>query len=185
MQKFIDYLVGDDKELPTNWDEIYSEYITLRENKNTFFILQLVKELMYLKNKAFIIATCIEVLVNENVPELAQELKDAGCRGRFDWDDPIGYSNDIRAAYSECKRINQQVRRKQKDLDDYNKEYGGSSAVTRKHFDDYAVEITRFFKIHIDFEIITVARWCSYVNKFEAYCEVKNSEKDAVWQKTE
>src|SRR6187401_1402794 len=98
------------------WENIYSEYIGLRENKSTGYILGMIKEISYLNTKVFIISKCVEVLALEYSRELVMELKQCGCKGKFDWSQPVAYSNDLRAAVSYSKKYLMSVKRKEQEL---------------------------------------------------------------------
>src|SRR5262245_16073862 len=102
MNPFISYLTGEEP-VPDNWDDIYSEYIGLRENKSTSIVLDLIKEIIRFNSKIFIIETCVKVLANKYYRDLAIELKQCGCRGKFDWSNPIEYSTDLKAAISKAQ----------------------------------------------------------------------------------
>lgn len=173
MSQFINCLLGEET-LP-EWEDIYSEYVGLRENKSTHFILDMVKDITWLQTKQYLINKIIPVLAIEYSRELVNELKLLGCRGKFDWSNKEQYSNDLRAAATYAKTFNNKIKRKEKELDEYTNRYGATS-VQRKDFEVWAVTFMEHFKVHIDFEIITVARWCVMINEYEKFCEVKNAE---------
>jgi len=159
------------------WENIYSEYIGLRENKSSTYILGMIKEISYLNTKCFIISKCVEVLAVEYSRELVMEVKQCGCRGKFDWSKPVEYSNDIRAAISYSKKFIVAVKRKEQELEDYYKRHGGG-AIQRKDFDIWAVTLSKFMGFHVNYDIVTVSDWCHMMNSYERYCEVANAQQN-------
>lgn len=157
------------------WDNIYSEYIGLRENKSASYVLGVIKEISYLQTKVFIISKCVEVLAVERSEELVQELKQCGCKGKFDWSNPVQYSNDLRSAISYSKKYIVQVKRKESELEDYYKRHGGG-AIQRKDFDIWAVTLSKFMAFRVDYDVLTVAEYCHMMNSYERYCEVSHAE---------
>lgn len=181
MNEFLKHLLGDE-ELPEWWDSVYSEYIGLRENKSSSFILELIKEIIHLQTKKFVIIKCVEVLSTQYSRDLVQELKLCGCRGAFDWSNKAGYSNDLRAANAYAKRYNSQIFRKEQELENYNKKHGGGSA-TRKDFEVWKVTLSMHNKYRIDFNSTTVSEWCILMNEYDKYCEVVNAENENLLNK--
>lgn len=165
--------VGGDE----SWENIYSEYIGLRENKSASYVLGIIKEISYLNTKVFIISKCVEVLAVEYSRELVMEIKQCGCKGRFDWSDPVKYSNDLRAAISYSKKYIISVQRKEKELEDYYKRHGGG-AIQRKDFDIWAVTLTKFLGEYMDYDKVTVAFYCHAMNSYERYCEVAHADQN-------
>lgn len=173
MSQFIRLLLGEES-IP-EWEEVYSEYIGLRENKSTSFILDLLKSITYLNTKQYIITKCVEVLASEYNRDLVNELKLAGCKGKFDWSNKAGYSSDLRAALSYSKKFNTQIKKKEKELADYNTKYAGE-AIERKHFDIWGVTLSKYLGFRVDFEVVTVSEYCQMMNQYERFCEVMNAE---------
>lgn len=159
------------------WENIYSEYIGLRENKSASYVLGCIKEISYLNTKVFIISKCVEVLAYEYSSELVMELKQCGCKGKFDWSMPVLYSNDLRAAMSYGKKYMKQAERKEKELEDYYKRHGGG-AIQRKDFDIWAVTLSKFMGFRVDYDSVTVAEYCHMMNSYERYCEVSHAEQN-------
>lgn len=180
MSQFIRCILGE--EIIPEWEEVYSEYIGLRENKSSSFILDLLKDITYLKTKQFIIIKCVEVLANTYNRELVMEVKQCGCKGKFNWADKIDYSNDLKAALSYAKRYNSQMARKEKELDDYNKRHGGKS-IERKDFDIWGITLGKYLGFRIDFDVVSVSEWCAMMNQYERYCEVENAEQNNLLNK--
>lgn len=172
MNHFIKVLLGEEG-LP-EWEEIYSEYIGLRENKSTSFILELLKSITYLQTKQYIIQKCVEVLAHTYSRDLVNELKLTGCKGKFDWSDQSSYSNDLRAAISYGKRFNTQIAKKEKELEDYNKRYGGES-IKRKDFDIWGITLSKYLGFRVDYDVVCVSEFCQMMNQYERYCEVENA----------
>lgn len=186
MSRFIDMILGNKTLLP-EWEEIHNEFIGLRESKGGSFILNLIKDITYLHNKQFIIFECIRFIVKFSeagvyARDLCIELKLAGCKGKFDWADKVGFSNDLRAANSYGKRFNSQIKRKELELEEYNKKHGGE-ALTRRMFDDWQIELTKFLHVYVDYDVITVSSWCAMMNKYDKYAEVKNAENNNLLNK--
>lgn len=159
------------------WEEIYSEYIGLRENKSSSYILSMLKEITFLQTKVFIINKCVEVLAVTYSRDLVNELKQTGCKGRFDWSDKAGYSNDLKAAISYSKKYKNQFEKKEKELEDYYKRHGGG-VIQRKDFDIWAVTLSKFMGFRVDYDVITVSEYCVMMNQYERYCEVQHAEEN-------
>src|SRR5687768_12404491 len=104
MARFIEYHVGE-KVPPKNWEDIYNEYMSLRENKQSLYILNLMKEIVFLKSKHFIISKCVEVLALAHVPELIKELKMYGYHGEYSDTNKATYSRDLARVATGAKRL--------------------------------------------------------------------------------
>lgn len=164
------------------WDQIYSEYIGLRENKSASYVLDMVKEITYLQTKVFIINKCVEVLAITYSRDLVNELKLAGCRGKFDYSNKEQYSNDLRAATSFSKKYIGQIRRKETELKEYYIRHGGG-VVQRKDFDIWAVTLSKFMGFRVDYDVVTVSEYCHMMNQYERYCEVSHAENNNLIKK--
>lgn len=184
MNPFIKALLGDLSEVGSFWEDIYNEYIGLRENKSSSYILSLMKEITYLQTKVFIITKCVEVLAQTYSRELVMEVLQCGCKGKFDYSDFTSYSNDLRAAISFSKKYVGQIQRKEKELTDYQLRHGGK-IIERKEFDIWAITLGKFMGFRIDYDVVSVAEFCHMMNQYERYCEVENSKTNPIWQRTE
>lgn len=167
-------MVLNETTLPENWDDIYSEYIGLRESKGSSFILDLLKDITYMQTKQFIINECVKLLAMVYSRELVIELKILGCKGKFDWSDAGQYSADLRAAISYAKKFNSQIAKKEKELEDYNKRYAGKG-IERKDFDIWGITLSKYLGYRVDYSQVTVSEWCAMMNQYERYCEVENA----------
>lgn len=157
------------------WEQIHAEYIGLRENKSTSYILDMIKEISHLETKVFIIEKTVEVLAHTYSRELVMELKQTGVKGSFNWSDKKTYSNDLRAAISYGKKYKVQAARKDKELKAYYTRHGGG-ALQMKDFEVWAVTLGKYFEYHIDYDVITVARFCHMMNQYDRYCEVEHAQ---------
>lgn len=185
MNSFIKALLGDKdtlSEIGSFWEDIYNEYIGLRENKSSSYILSLMKEITYLQTKVFIITKCCEVLASTYSRELVMEVLQCGCKGKFDYSDPVAYSNDIRAAISFAKKYVGQISRKEKELKDYQERHGGK-VIERKEFDIWAITLGKWMGYRIDYNVVTVSEWCHMMNQYEKYCEVENGDQNNLMNK--
>lgn len=176
MSAFISCLMNE-VEKPDNWDDIYSEYIGLRENKSSLFILSLMKDIAYLKTKHFIINKCCEVLAIAYSKELVDELKKYGFRAEYNWDNKSTYSRDLKSALSGAKKLITLWQRKEQELEQYQKKHAGKE-VQKKDFFIWAITLGKFLGFRIDLEMVTVAEWCEMLNQYERYCEVENSKQN-------
>lgn len=182
MNSFIKALLGDLSEVGSFWEDIYNEYIGLRENKSSSYILGLMKEITYLQTKVFIITKCVEVLATTYSRELVMEVLQCGCKGKFDYSDFVSYSNDLRAAVSFAKKYVGQQQRKEKELDEYQKRHGGK-VIERKEFDIWAVTLGKWMGFRVDYDVVTVTEFCHMMNAYERYCEVENAEQNNLIKK--
>lgn len=174
MSTFITALLGE-VNLP-DFEELYSEYIGLRENKSASYLLSLINEIDYMRSKQFVIFKLVEVLAEFYDIRLVTELKNKGCRGKFNPDDPISFSNDLKAAYNYGKRFNGLIKAKEKEISDFNARNGGNGKIDRKFFEDLAATLEKYYGHYIDYDVLTVARFVSKWNQYDRYCEVMNAE---------
>lgn len=178
MEKFMGYLL-DEESRPDEWADIYAEYIGLRENKSSLFVLGLMREIVYLKTKNFIINKCCEVLAVAPSPELIAELKAYGFRGAYDWNNKSTYSRDLRAALSGAKKLITLWQRKEEELERYQARHAGKE-LSKKDFYVWAVTLSEFMKFRVDLSVTMVAEWCEMLNKYERYCETANAQQNNI-----
>lgn len=182
---FMDWLLQDSTPpvpQPENWEDIYSEYISLRENKSALFIMSLVKEIAFLKAKYNIVEQCCKLLSicfdNALISEtevLKDTLRRENYRFPFDLKDAAGFSSNIRAVLSANKKKITTWQRKEQDLKAYQDKHAGK-AWDRKTFYVWAVTLGEKRGTRVDLETITVAEWCIMMNQYEKYCEVVNAQ---------
>lgn len=185
MIQFISWLL-EDEQRPEFWDDLYSEYISLRENKSANFVLSLVKDITYLKAKYNIVTTCCDMLnvCFQNVLiEPAEILKDTlrryNFRYPFDLKDPVAFSANIRAVLSANKKTITTWQRKEKELEIYQEKHKGKPW-DRKAFYMWAIAIGEKRQARVDLETVCVAEWCLMMNDYEKYCEVMNAQNNKV-----
>ena len=181
MVEFIEWFL-DEKPKPDNWDDIYSEYISLRENKSALYVLGLIKEITYLKAKYNIVEeackmllVCFEHVLIDAAKEVVSVLRLYNFRQPFDISNAMLFSRDIRAVLSMNKKTITTWQRKEKELDEYQKKHTGA-AWDRKAFYIWAVTLGEYQKYRVDLEVVTVAEWCALMNNYEKYCEVLNAQ---------
>lgn len=167
---------------PEDWDDLYSEYIGLRENKSSLYILGIIKEIAYLKAKYQIVEQsctmlnlCFENTLLEQAKELKDILKQYNFRFAFDMLKPELFARDIRATLSGNKKTITTWQRKEKELEDYQKKHSGD-VWKKKDFYIWAVTLSEHQGYRINLEDIFVAEWCQLLNKYEQYCEVKTAQ---------
>lgn len=182
MSVFISWLL-EEQPKPFNWQEVYAEYIGLRENKNSQAILELVKEISYLETKKFITDKLLEVLFDIPSPLLISELKGLGWRGSFNWNDREKYYSELNAIKSASKRLITQISRKANELKIFQEKYGGKT-YDRREFNSTAILLGKYMGYRIDLNVTTIVEWCEMLNSYDRYCEIKNSEANNIWQKT-
>lgn len=175
MNQFITAWQGDLSFVGAAWDDIHNEYLSLRENKRSGYILDLMKEITYLQTKAFIVVESCKLLAVHYSRELVTEIKLVGCKGKFDFSDKATYSANLEAAIMKATQYKNQAARKEKELEDYQKKHGGTK-VDRKEFDIWAVTLSKHNNFYVDFDIISPARFCLMMNEYDRYCEVYNAE---------
>lgn len=185
MSSFIDWFLQENLEenpVPDNWDDILNEYMSLRENKSSMYMLHLIKEITFLKTQYQIIEQacnslliCFDNRFTKGVDELRNILRQYNHRYKFDIVDEAGFSRDIRATLSSNKKLISTWQRKEKEIEDYKAKHKGNEW-TRKSFYVWAVTLGEHRGDRVDLEIVTVAEWCIMLNKYEAYCEVQMAE---------
>lgn len=187
MSRFLDYLFGEVK--PPEWDDIYSEYIGLRENKSSLFILTLMKEIKYLQTKYFIIekacttaativATCPPDMMPD-ISELIKVIKEYGFRGEYNVKNRSTFTRDIKNVLSQIKKLVTTWQVKEQELRDYEKKHAGKE-VGRKDFNVWAITLGKYLGYRVDLGATMVAEWCTMMNEYERYCEVENSKQNNI-----
>ncbi len=182
----MDWLLQDGNppaQRPDNWEDIYSEYIGLRENKSALFILSLIKDITFLKAKYNIVEQCCKLLtvcfdnvLIAEVETLKDTLRMENFRFAFDLKDPGTFTANIKAVLSANKKKITTWQRKEKELKEYQEKHAGK-AWDRKSFYVWAVTLSDYKGgSRVDLEIITVAEWCIMMNNYERYCEVVNAQ---------
>lgn len=181
MGQFIPWFL-EEAPRPEYWEDLYNEYMSLRENKSSLYMLGLVKEITYLKAKYNIIIECCNLLnvcfkhtLLEPTVQLRATLKLYGFRQPFDLANEMTFSRDLRAVLSLNKKTISTWQRKEKELEGFQAKHTGK-AWTRKDFYVWAVTLTEYMGHRVDLDEITVAEWCIMLNKYERYCEVKTAE---------
>lgn len=175
MSQFISALLG--KTIIEGFEKIYSEYIGLRENKSATYLLSLINEIDYMRSKQFVIFKVVEVLAEIYDIRLVAELKNKGCKGKFNPDNKEQFSNDLRAAVTYGKRFNGLIKIKEKEIEVFKSKSGGQE-VNEKFFEDLAATLEKYYGHYIDFDTLTVARFVSKWNQYDKYCEVMNAEQN-------
>lgn len=172
----------DEEPKPEDWNDLYSEYIGLRENKSSLYILGLIKEIAYLKAKYQIVnqacvmmMLCFENTLIEQHKELKDILKQYNFRFAFDMCKPDQFNRDIRATLSGNKKTITTWQRKEKELEDYQKKHSGD-VWKKKDFYIWAITLGEYQGYRIELENTFVAEWCQLLNKYEQYCEIKNAQ---------
>lgn len=187
MNQFLAALLGDRSFITVDqWEDIHNEYVSLRENKQSSYILDLIKEITYLQTKEFIIIKCVQVLAKVYSRELVMELKQCGCKGKFDFSNTAGYSADLKAALSFAKKYAGQIIRKEKDLKEYRDRHAGE-VTDRKFFDSVAITLWRFMGSRVDYNTVTVLEWCNMMNEYDRHCEAsqQNQSQEIAYDKKE
>lgn len=181
MSDFIPWFL-EESPRPDNWEDLYFEYVSLRENKSSLYVLGVLKEITYLKVKHKLVEECCKILnvcfqhvLTEPAKELKATLKAYGFRFAYDLADEAAFSRDIRATLSQNKKTIQAWERKEKELDQYQAKHTGQ-AWTRKDFYVWAVTLSEHTKNRVDLDVITVAEWAIMLNRYEKYCEVANAQ---------
>jgi hypothetical protein len=173
MNQFLSWLCSEEPK-PDNWEDIYNEYMSLREHKDGEFILEIIKEIGYLETKLYITSSICDFLSYSYDRDLVNELKGLGYKGKFDWSNKAQYFSDLKAVISSSKKLIGQIDRKNKELDKYRAKYSGED-INRNQFIADSVTIGKYLTYRVDFEAISVAEWCHMINSYNKYCEVKNA----------
>lgn len=174
MDQFLRILFQEEEQ-PAWWEDLYADYLSQRENQESQYVLGLLKDIASLHNQFIILSKIAEILPHFCSDVFITELRQAGISGAFNPDYPEQYQQDCRAAKSQIKRIKSQIRLKEKELDDYRNSFKGEQ-MSRKTFEEYATIYSKFMGDMIDFEKISVARWCSIANKYDTHVEVMNAQ---------
>lgn len=185
MTPFIDWFLNENQEnnpSPDNWEDILNEFMGLRENKGSRYMLDMIKDITFLKAKYQIIEqSCTTLLIcfkhklEQEAKELVNVLKQYNHRYKFDLADEKMFSMNIRAVLSANKKLISTWQRKEKEFEDYKKKHTGNEW-TRKSFYVWAVTLGEHRKDRVDLDFVTVAEWCIMLNQYESYCEVINAQ---------
>src|SRR5688572_5571658 len=135
MTPFMDWFLGENLETnprPDNWEDIFNEYMSLRENKSSAYMLNLAKEITFIKAKYQIVehtcktlVVCFEHHFISSAAELVAILKQYNHRYKFDLKDEKSFSQNIRATLSSNKKLISTWQRKESELEDYQKKHAG------------------------------------------------------------
>ena len=183
MSVFLDWMF-EEQPRPDNYEDIYYEYASLRENKNSKFVLELIKEISYLETKVFLASRLVQQLSDIYSRDLVMELKSLGFKGTFNWSNKEKYYADLSAIVSNIKRYIHQLNKKQLELKQIENRHGASK-LERRDFDIWAITLWKYMGSRVDFGVIMISEWCFMMNDYERYCEVENAKVENVWQKTE
>jgi len=181
MVQFMAWLL-EEEPLPECWNDLYSEYISLRENKGSQYILSLVKEIVFLKAKYQIVEQCCTTLLicfkNVLLPsyqELKEVLRWYNFRQALPMDNEALFTRDVRAILSANKKMITTWQRKEQELKEYQEKHSGKSW-DRKAFYVWAITLGEHQGYRVDLDVTTVAEWCHLLNNYEKYCEVVNAQ---------
>jgi hypothetical protein len=181
MDLFLRYLFNEEPR-PDDWQDIYSAYIGLRENKSTSFILNLQKQIFVIRSKQQItdslckvMLICFDHTLRLERKEVKEQLRLQGYSYPFDFDSPKEFAANIRAVYSRNKKGNLDAIRMEKELAEYEKRYAGKE-LSWKDFYIWAVTLSQHFGYRVGLETVTVTEWCTMQNQYEQYCEVQNAQ---------
>lgn len=184
MSVFIGWFL-DETPRPDYWEDLYSEYISLRENKSSLYILGLIKEITGLKSKYKIVGEactmltlCFDNQLIEAAATIRAILREYNHRQAFDMSNPAHFSRDIRAVLSGNKKLITTWQRKEQELQVYQDKHAGK-AWDRKGFFVWAITLGEHQKYRVDLDIVTVAEWCMMLNQYEKYCEVVNAQQNS------
>lgn len=184
MDKFIDCLIDNDftglgkgsqTELLLAWVEVFNEFSSLRQNSQSEEIFVLLKNIFSIEEKIKIIGYCVDILWVVYNRDIANELKELGFNVKLDWSNKQSYYKDLNSVITKAKSLNVKLQQHQKELDLLTNKHKGNSW-KRKDFTSINTNLAKFMNFHINNSIISVADWCDMVNKYEAYCEVVNTE---------
>lgn len=176
MSQFITYLLNE-MQRPDNWEELHSEYIGLRENKNSKYMLTLLKDIAVLKAQYQIVLDSVKILTVQKVDDLVAILKSYGFRKPYDWNSPGSYSADLKSALSGAKRWISQWEEKEKELEKLTERYAGKE-MQRKDYYVHAITLGTWRKVHVDLDQISAAEWCLMCNQYEQFCEAENAKRN-------
>lgn len=179
MDTFRDAMFAEKQGRPTPawYEDVNNEYMSMRENKNSKYVLELMIEITQLSSTLFCISQCLSVLEVRYNRDLVNELKQEGCTGRFDWSKKDQYYGDLKAAASRSKRLISQRNRLQEELDAFHAKYSAGD-ITPDYFDEWAVELWKFMGDQVRLDTTTVSVWCKLMNKYDAYQEVMNAQQN-------
>jgi len=184
MVPFIGWLLQETPR-PDYWDDLYAEYISLRENKSSLYILGLVKEISFLKAKYQIVQQCCTMMMVcftsvliAQYEEVKDILRQYNYRHPFPMDNEVNFSRDIRAVLSANKKTITTWQRKEQELNEYQQKHDGKGW-DKKGFYVWAITLGEHQGYRVDLEITTVAEWCQLLNQYEKYCEVVNAQQNS------
>jgi len=184
MTPFIGWLL-EETERPPYWDDLYSEYISLRENKSSLFVLGLIKEITYLKagykiveEACAMLNLCFAHKLEDSAQELRAVLRLYNFRQPLTLDSEAHFSRDIRAVLSGNKKKITTWQRKEKELVEYQEKHAGKNW-DRKGFFVWAITLGEKQGYRVDLDVVTVAEWCMMMNQYEKYCEVVNAQQNS------
>jgi hypothetical protein len=151
-------------QLQDAWDSIFSEFQILSDNKQSNYLLGLLREYYSIPNKITIIEAIIGSLQSRYEPELIRLLRDMGFRHKYD-PESDSYARDLQLTITQSKSL--VIRWNDLTSDIKRLEEGNKKNQTEaSNYDVILSELSRFQGYRLDAKVISVAEFCAVVKMF-------------------
>lgn len=172
--------------LQLHFQDLYQEFISLRGDKNSLAVLEILKRIAYAKTKKIAVEQCVEVLRIRYVPDIAGELKSMGYAYAFDPTDKEGFEKDLKRTLSASKKLSSEIALAEKELESFkSKETSDTNkgGFTRQYFDAVNSSLSKYMGFHVKESEISVARWCAMMKEYDRHIEVMNAQNNNLLNK--
>jgi hypothetical protein len=155
------------EELTEAWESIFSEFTTLSDNKQSNYLLSLLREYYSIPNKIVIIETIVQALSERYDPELIRLLRSMGFRHKYE---PETMAMDLQLTVTQSKSLVVRWNDLNTDLE----KVGKSEKSEANDYDAILSELSKYQGYRLDPKQITVSEFCAIVKRFKKDNKVKN-----------
>lgn len=149
-------------ELSRAWELIFSEYNNISENKQSTYLLTLLREYYSIPNKLAIIQTIVDNLALRHDPDLVSCLRALGFRHKYEPGD--GLLNDLKITVTQAKGLMLKYRALYDDLERLQQK---SKDAEPNDYDLILAQLSKWQGFRIDTKKTTVSEFVAIVKLFK------------------
>lgn len=164
-----------EQQLQAKWFDIYSEFIELSDTPDSKILLRIIREIILSKTRILKVQMIVRYLVVQWDEELISELRLMNFRYKYDPNNPLQYSKDLKLVLSRIKNWEIDLKLKEAEYDAYQKKSTGEKP-ERIYFLQSIVRMSQFYKYRINPEEVTTVEFCLMKKEYIEYCENINKE---------
>lgn len=159
------YLIRSGKpskeQLKAAWEQIFSEYTELSENKQGNYLLTLLREYYSIPNKIQIIQTIVDELAKGYNKDLIEKLRLLGFRHQYTEET---YIRDLKITVTQAKGL---ILKYQNLYNDLERLQSQDSKADPSDYDLILSELSKYQGYRLDPKVITVSEFCAIVKRFK------------------